>query len=153
MNVVDIIVFLGTVAVAGGLGAAAMEGVMWLFSRSAWAKGSMIVALGSLFTRSHANAARVGLILHAMSALVFATAYALLMLVLQAANLPLSLAVGLGAGLLQGVLVSLALVWVVADHHPLPEYQEADLAIGLSHLLGHVAFGGVVGLVVGLAPF
>jgi len=46
--------------------------------------------------------------------------------------------------------VSLMLVWVVSEQHPLEEFREADLAIGLSHFAGHVAFGGVIGMVVGL---
>jgi hypothetical protein len=59
---------------------------------------------------------------------------------------------GLGLGVVHGMLVSLMLVWVVAEQHPLEEFNEATFAIGLSHLVGHVVFGGVVGLVVGLAP-
>ncbi len=59
---------------------------------------------------------------------------------------------GLGLGMLHGLLVSLMLVWVVADHHPLEEFKEADLLVGLSHFAGHVAYGAVVGLTVGFAP-
>jgi hypothetical protein len=44
------------------------------------------------------------------------------------------------------------LVWVVADQHPFDEYSEADLAVGLSHLLGHVVYGAVVGLTIGVSP-
>ena len=43
-------------------------------------------------------------------------------------------------------------MWVVAEEHPLEEFNEAGLAIGLSHIVGHVAYGAVVGLVVAIAP-
>jgi len=39
----------------------------------------------------------------------------------------------------------------VAEHHPLEEFNEAGFAIGLSHFAGHVAYGAVIGLVVGLS--
>jgi len=148
----EIVRFLLTVLAAGLAGGAAMELCMWLISRAGWAKGNMIVALGSLFTHARLNAFRVGVIIHAFSAIVFATLYALALMALHATALPLSFTVGLGMGLVHGLLVSLALVWVVADRHPLEEFKEADLAIGLCHLAGHVAFGGVVGLVVGIGP-
>jgi hypothetical protein len=48
------------------------------------------------------------------------------------------------------MIVSLMLVWVIAEHHPLEEFREADLAIGLSHFAGHVAYGGAAGLAIGL---
>jgi hypothetical protein len=53
---------------------------------------------------------------------------------------------------LHGIIVSLMLVWVVADQHPLEEFKEADLLVGLGHFAGHVAYGAVVGLIVGLSP-
>jgi hypothetical protein len=67
-------------------------------------------------------------------------------------HLPNSLMLGLGVGVFHGMLVSLMLVWVVSESHPLEEFNEAGLAVGLSHFAGHVAFGAVVGLVVGLSP-
>jgi hypothetical protein len=152
VNVSEILNFLVTALAAGLLGGAAMELTMWLIARKGWAKGNMIVALGSLFTHSRLNAFRVGLIIHACSAVVFAMLYTLGMIALDLTAMPRSLALGLGFGFVHGMLVSLALVWVVADRHPLEEFKEADLAIGLCHLAGHVAYGGIVGVVVGVAP-
>lgn len=60
MSVSEILSFLATVLVAGLLGGMAMELTMWLIARAGWAKGNMIVALGSLFTRSRDRAFRVG---------------------------------------------------------------------------------------------
>ena len=144
--------YLGTALVAGVLGGLAMQWVMWLISRAGLAKGDMILALGSLLTKSRDNAYRVGLIVHATAAVGFALVYILLMVTLGYTHLPISLMLGLGVGVMHGLLVSLMLVWVVADRHPLAEFKEADLLIGLSHFAGHVAYGAVVGLVTGLAP-
>ena len=115
-------------------------------------KGDMILALGSLLTKTRDNAYRVGLVVHATAAVGFALVYTLLMVTLGYTQLPMSFMLGLGVGVLHGLLVSLMLVWVVADQHPLEEFKEADLLIGLSHFAGHVAYGAVIGLVAGLSP-
>ena len=152
MNLTIIVTYVLTSLVAGLLGGAAMELTMWLISRGGWAKGDMIVALGSLVTKTRENAHRVGAILHAISAVGFAAVYVMLMIALGLTHLPQSLMLGLGVGVLHGMLVSLMLVWIVSEQHPLEEFNEAGFAVGLTHFAGHVAFGGVVGAVVGLSP-
>ena len=144
--------YLVTSLIAGALAGLAMELAMWLIARAGLAKGDMILALGSLLTKSRENAYRVGLVIHATSAVGFALVYTLLIVTLGYTHLPMSLMLGLGVGVLHGLLVSLMLVWVVADRHPLEEFKEADLLVGLTHFVGHVVYGGVVGLVVGLSP-
>ena len=144
--------YLCTALTAGIIGGLAMEGAMWLISRAGLAKGDMILALGSLLTKTRENAYRVGLIIHATAAIGFALVYTLLMVTLGYTHLPMSLMLGLGVGVLHGIIVSLMLVWVVADQHPLEEFKEADLLVGLTHFAGHVVYGGVVGLFVGLSP-
>ena len=143
--------FLLTAAVAGVLGGVAMEGVLWLIGRAGWAKANMLIALGSMVTKSRENAWQVGALLHTISAIGFALIYTWLMVRTGFSHMPLSMMLGLGAGFVHGLIVSLALVWIVAERHPLPEFNEATLAIGLSHLVRHVAYGGVVGLVVGFS--
>ena len=144
--------YLGTSLVAGVLGGAAMEFVMWLIARAGLAKGDMILALGSLLSKSRDNAYRIGLVIHVTASIGFALVYALLLVTLGYTRLPLALMLGLGVGVLHGLIVSLMLVWVVSDRHPLEEFKDADLLVGLSHFAGHVAYGAVVGLVVGLSP-
>jgi len=153
MNVATFLLgYLGTAIAAGILGGLAMELAMWLISRAGLVRGDMVLALGSLLTKSRENAYRVGLIVHATAAIGFGLVYTLLMITLGYTDMPLSLMLGLGVGTLHGILVSLMLVWVVADRHPLEEFKEADLLVGLSHFAGHVAYGAVVGVVVGLSP-
>lgn len=147
-----IVEFLITAFVAGIVAAAAMEAALWVIGRAGWARADMIVALGSLLTRRREHAWRVGAIVHAFSAIAFAILYTLVLMQTGYTQLPLSLAFGGAIGVIHGIIVSLALVWVVAEQHPLEEFQEAGFAIGLSHIVGHAAFGAAVGLVVGVAP-
>lgn len=144
--------YLVTSVIAGVLGGTAMLMAMGLMTRAGLARGNMVIALGGLITKSRSNAFRVGLILHAISAIGFAMVYAMAMLWLGATGLPNALMVGVAAGFFHGLVVSLMLVWVVAEGHPFDEYNDAGLAVGLSHLVGHVVFGAVVGLVVGAMP-
>lgn len=152
MSPMFLVHYLLTALVAGVLGGLAMETTMWSISRGGNIKGDMILALGSLITKKRENAYRVGLAVHVIAALGFGLVYALLMVTLGFTELPRSLMLGLGVGVLHGLVVSLMLVWVVADQHPLEEFQGADLLVGLSHMAGHVAYGGMIGLVVGLSP-
>src|SRR5688572_105448 len=152
MTTSELFGFLLTALVAGLLGGIAMEAVLWIIGRGGWAKADMIVALGSMFTKSRDTALRVGVILHLISAIGFALGYTLLMYALGFTQMPYSGAVGVGIGFLHGLIVSLGLVWVVAEQHPLEEFNEAGLAIGLSHIVGHVAYGAVVGFIVGISP-
>ena len=152
MTAMFLVKYLCTALLAGVLGGVAMQFTMRLIARGGHVKGDRILALGSLITKSRDNAYRVGLIVHVTAAIGFGLVYTLLMVTLGYTGLPLSLMLGLGVGALHGLIVSLMLVWVVADQHPLEEFKETDLLVGLSHMAGHVSFGGVIGLVVGLSP-
>jgi uncharacterized membrane protein YagU involved in acid resistance len=152
MSTTVLITFLLTALGAGILGGIAMEGVLWLLGRGGWAKADMVVALGSMFTKSRDTAWRVGALLHMVAAMGFALAYTILMQALGLTQMPWSAAFGAGVGFLHGLIVSLGLVWVVAEQHPLEEFNEAGMAIGLSHILGHVVYGVIVGFVVGISP-
>lgn len=153
MEPVTVIVnFLVYAALAGLLGALAMTVVMRAISRTRVGNGDMIVAVGSLLTCSRDNARLVGAILHAISAVGFGQIYTALLIGLEANTWPGGLVAGLGLGVFHGIVVSLSLVWIVADHHPLPEFRQAGPAVFLEHFAGHAAYGAVVGLVIALAP-
>ncbi|SDR91712.1 hypothetical protein [Opitutus sp. GAS368] len=152
MTAMFLVKYLCTALVAGVSGGLAMQLAMRLIAHGGHVKGDMILALGSLITKSRDNAYRVGLIVHVTAAIGFGLVYTLLMVTLGYTHMPISLMLGLGVGALHGLIVSLMLVWVVADQHPLEEFKETDLLVGLSHMAGHVAYGGVIGLIVGLSP-
>jgi uncharacterized membrane protein YagU involved in acid resistance len=144
--------FLVYAALAGLAGALAMTVVMKLVARTGWARDDMIVAVGSMFTRTRATAFAVGLILHGLSAIVFGQLYTVLLIGLELSAWPSAFFAGAGFGVFHGLVVSLALCWVVADRHPLEEFRDAGVSVAMSHFLGHVAYGVVVGIVIALAP-
>lgn len=148
----SIVSFLLTALTAGIVAGLAMEIVLWALGRAGWAKADMIVALGGLLTHKRETAWRVGAIVHVSAAILFAVLYTLLMMKLGYTAMPNAMMLGAGVGFIHGLIVSLGLVWVVADQHPFEEFNEAGLAIGLSHVLGHVVYGGAVGLIVGVSP-
>lgn len=147
-----IVNFLVYAALAGFCGALAMTVVMRTISRTRIGEGDMIVAVGSLLTRSRENAKLVGVIMHGISAVAFGQIYTALLIGLGANTWPGGLVAGLGLGVFHGIVVSLTLVWIVADHHPLPEFRQAGPAVFLEHFAGHAAYGATVGLVIALAP-
>ena len=100
-----------TALVAGLLGGTAMIFVMRLIGRTDPDKGDMILALGSLVTKSRENARRTGMALHVVSSIGFGLAYTLMMFLLGLTQMPLSMMIGIGAGIFHGLLVSLMLVW------------------------------------------
>jgi hypothetical protein len=140
-----------TAVIAGILGGSAMLAVMRLIARAEWARYDMIVAVGSMVTRSRENAFRAGAIIHSLSAIGFALIYSVIMWKFGLNHMPTAPFAGLLFGIVHGMIVSLMLVWIVAEQHPLEEFREAGLAVGLVHFAGHVAYGAVVGLVIGVA--
>jgi hypothetical protein len=86
------------------------------------------------------------------SAVLFGIIYTLLMLRLELTAWPHAFFAGAGFGFFHGLVVSLGLVWIVADNHPLDEFRQATPLVFLSHFAGHVVFGAVVGLVISIAP-
>jgi len=43
-------------------------------------------------------------------------------------------------------VVSFALVVLVAEHHPLERFQKAGMGVAVAHLLGHLVYGLIIGL-------
>jgi hypothetical protein len=143
--------FLVWAAVAGLLGAAAMLAVLWAFTRSGLANVRLLVAVGSLLTRSYENAPLVGGAIHIAAGIFFAQIYAFVMIAINNPGFGPNLAWGLFLGMFHGLIMSLVLIAAVAEAHPLEEFQKRSFSIALSHWVGHVAYGLVVGAVIGLS--
>ncbi|MDF3056343.1 MAG: hypothetical protein K0R17_558 [Rariglobus sp.] len=137
---------------AGLLGAGAMWMAMRLIERAGPPTRGMVVAVGSLITRSRENALPTGILVYLAAAVVFGLFYTMLMVRLELTAWPHALFAGAGFGFFHGLVVSLGLTWVVSDNHPLAEFRNVTPVVFLSHFAGHIVFGAVVGLVIAIAP-
>jgi uncharacterized membrane protein YagU involved in acid resistance len=136
--------------VAGVVGTAGMTGVMHLIDRAGLANAKMEVAIGSLITKSPDNARQVGLMMHFSAGIGFAVLYTILFSALNIQALGLSFGLGIITGFVHGFVMSFLLVYAVAERHPLPEFREAGFGVAVAHVVGHVVYGALVGLVLGV---
>jgi len=112
----------------------------------------MVVAVGSLLTKSKENARLVGMFMHAISAIAFGIVYTLLLMAVGMTGWPAALFSGALLGVFHGLVVSLSLCWMVSDHHPLEEFRNVSVSVAVTHFIGHIVYGAVVGLVIAFVP-
>lgn len=146
----DIISALLLGALSGLIGAFAMNFFMRSVSAAFSQRVDMLLALGSYFTGKKDNAAFIGTCLHAVSGIIFGAIYFGIMYAMHALVFPYALFLGLGFGFFHGLIMSYLLMFYASERHPIEEYRKATLEEGLLHLVGHIIFGGVAGLIGGL---
>ena len=135
--------------IASLIGTTLMSLTMAAIQRSGWARADMIRALGSVVSKSYEGSLKPGILIHFTSGAFFAFPY---VAVLSGLELPsVAAIIGLGAliGFVHGFVMSFILIAVVAEIHPLPQFQEAGFEVAAAHVLGHIAYG--VGVASGAA--
>ncbi|MEO0794890.1 MAG: hypothetical protein AAFX93_07005 [Verrucomicrobiota bacterium] len=148
-NLIISYLFFG--GLAGLLATAAFSGLLFFFERTGITKGNMVVALGSLLTHSRPRAAQVGLMIHLVSGIFFGLLYTWAFMAIGISSVGGLLLLGILFGILHGTIVAVGLVASVSDFHPLPEFRNATWTVGFSHGLAHIAYGAVMGVVIGLS--
>lgn len=123
--------------------------VMGIIHRSGLAKADMVRAIGSLYTGQIEGSLAPGLIFHFVAGILFAFAYALFIGIF-APGLGLSIIAGGIVGTFHGMAVCLGLIIVVAEHHPIEDFQHAGVGVAVAHLVGHIVYGVTVGVVLGI---
>lgn len=136
--------------VAGIVGTIGMSLSMWLITKSGIANAGMIRAIGSMFTRSYEGSFGPGLVVHLISGVFFAFLYVILISILAPTSVAATIATGAMIGVFHGVAFGFLLVVTVAEHHPLEQFRSAGLEVAIAHFAGHVIYGLLIGLVVGL---
>jgi uncharacterized membrane protein YagU involved in acid resistance len=142
------IILLG--ALCGLVGAFAMTAFMAGVSSAFSQRVDMVRALGSYFTGRMEGSLWLGRMIHAGSGLIFGVIYLVIMHRMDALAFPYPIFLGIGFGFFHGLLMAYCLMIFASERHPLEVYRKATLEEGLLHLVGHVIFGTVVGLLAAL---
>jgi hypothetical protein len=142
------VIILG--ALCGLIGAFSMNLFMRSVSASFSQRVDMIRALGSYFTGTTEKANGLGTLIHAIAGILFGILYFLIMHSMNALVLPYALFLGIAFGFFHGLIMSYALMFYASERHPIEEYRKATLEQGLLHLVGHIIYGAIVGLIGGL---
>ena len=135
---------------SGLIGTAGMTLVMWAVTKSGIAHADMIRAIGSIFTRSYRDSLTPGVIVHFGVGIIVAFFYVIIISILTPASVIRTIGAGAMIGLFHGVVFSFLLVVAVAEHHPLEMFRSAGSEVAVTHLAGHIVYGLLVGMVVGL---
>ncbi len=140
-------------ALCGLVGAFAMTAFMKGVSSAFSQRVDMVRALGSYFSGRLEGADRLGKLIHAASGIVFGAVYLSIIYLMDALTFPYPIFLGIGFGFFHGLFMSYALMFVASERHPIETYRKATLEEGLLHLVGHVIFGAVVGILAALLAF
>lgn len=143
--------FLG--AICGLVGAFAMTSFMSAVSAAFSKRVDMARALGSYFTGKAEGSGGLGRLIHSVSGLIFGMIYFAIMQMMGALVFPYAFFLGIGFGFFHGLVMSYGLMFYASERHPIEEYRKATLEEGLLHLVGHIIFGGVAGLLGSLLSF
>lgn len=137
------------ILIAGITGTLFMSLVMYFVHAKGWANADMIRAIGSLVTRRYENSIIPGLLLHLTAGCIFAIPYIYVMSQ-TGMDHPLHLiSVGLALGTFHGAAMIFILM-ALAEKHPIAQFRKASVDVAWSHVLGHMAYGTGVGVVVAL---
>ena len=137
---------LYTIAISGFAATIAMSLFLSFLHRANIANTDMVRAIGSVFTRSESYAFRTGIIIHMISGIFFAYLYSI---VLAFAPLSTDIAIIMVSTTLSffhGLVMTMLLAIVVAEHHPLARFQKAGIDVLFGHLVAHVVYGFTLGV-------
>ena len=138
------------IILSGILGTSGMSLVMWLITRSGLANADMIRAVGSIYSRSCENALLPGIIMHFTAGIIFAFLYVIFLSIFSLGSVGAYIGMGAMTGVFHGLVVSFLIVVLVAEHHPIEQFQKAGSEVAVAHLVGHIIYGLIVGAVIGI---
>ena len=131
----------------------AMTFGLFLLHWKGFATGDMVRALGSAVTGRYENSLGLGMIIHFTFGILFAIMYISVWSRLpDIANAAVWQYLGLGVfcGFALGLVVSMVLMVIIAEYHPLQRFRASGFGVALVHVFGHMIYGGTVGLLAGI---
>ena len=132
---------------AGFVGASSMSAVMGIIHGTGYANADMIRAIGSLVTRKYEGSFGWGLAIHLLSGMLFAIPYTAIIGAFGEKSLLMSTGLGGLMGLMHGLVMSLILLGMVTERHPMNRFKQAGFEVAIAHVVGHIAYGIGVGAV------
>lgn len=140
-----------TVFLAGLVATGVMCAFLEIITKSKIANADMIRAIGSMFTKEYENSLSPGLFVQFSFGVFFSFIYFAVFSFFVPSSLILGLTAGFVMGFFHGMVVSMALVISVAEHHPLEKFRESGFAIAAAHVVGHMFYGLTLGAIYGLS--
>lgn len=145
------------IIVTGVISGVVATAVMTLFleavTRSGLAHADMVKAIGSMVTKSLHNAFKTGIVIHFAWGIFFGICYTFILAAFNLRMLSYTTAVGCSIGFVHGFAVSLMIVVVVAEHHPVEKFRKPGIEVAVAHFAAHVLYGLAVGIMVGLLGY
>lgn len=132
--------------VAGCIATIGITSVLWLIDKTGWANADMVRAVGSLFTKELENSLRVGLAIHFVAGIIISAVYLHLLSMLNVVALVPAVMVGATIGFVHGFVFSFIMV-ILAEQHPVKQFQVADFHVAVAHVLGHIVYGMIIGAI------
>lgn len=144
-------------AIAGLVGALAMTASLRRSRFFGLPETQMIRAMGSFVTKDPKSALWPGFVLHLLGGMTFAYLYKLLLSTApgvqpDAIGFWNLVAVCTLMGGVHGLIVTLFLVIAVAQYHPVAEFRKLDGGDMAAHVIGHIVYGFVTGIMLAWLP-
>lgn len=131
--------------IAGFIGTSGITIFLWTIDRTGWANADMVRAVGSLFTKTYDNALRVGLAVHFTAGIIISSVYLHFLSILNPPGYFSLVFLGGVMGFVHGFVFSFVMV-IISEHHPVEKFRQTDFEVALAHVLGHVVYGGLIGV-------
>ena len=128
------------ILIAGFIATTAMTTFLYIIHYSRLTNADMLGAIGSFFTENMQSARLLGGVIHYTTGCALAFLYFGVWSYLNINKLMPG--IGLFTGFAQGLVVSLSLVVLVAEHHPKRSFRKVGFGVAIAHLLAHVVYGG-----------
>lgn len=138
----------GSIIIVGLLATGIMTLFLYLIRALKIADTDMLSAVGTLVTRNTEHHSRtIGLVIHMLAGVFFAFVY-----LIAAASLGFEpgrdfVYFGTIIGFAHGVIFSMVMTVLVAEHHPMERFREKGFTVVAAHAVAHIIYGFSIGAI------
>lgn len=138
----------GSIIIVGLLATSIMTLFLYLVRAVKIADTDMLSAVGTLLTKNTEHHSRaIGLAIHLIAGVIFAFIY-----LVAAASLGFEpgrdfIYFGTIIGFSHGVIFSIIMTVLVAEHHPIARFREKGFSVVAAHAVAHIIYGFSIGVI------